>query len=167
MQLNSIKMKKSMTRLTVFSLFIIALLLSAASCPKDDPCVQETCTPSSSEITKSINVFDYTLTSTYYNQVVANFKFVQTKTYYPVRPNECTTCPTDGYSVTLQISNATNKTIHFDYSISFLLNFASWNYQGVATINPNGSINVGQISNNGSSISLGQILIQSANITYQ
>jgi len=159
-----------MKKMKNFRIFIVLLTIGILnlifnSCNPDHPCSEKPCTSSSSDITKSINGFDFNSNSAFFNQVVANFKFTQTTSVFSP-PNECSNCPLTSYSVALQITNETNKIINFDYSISFHLNLDSWNYQNVAVINPNATINVGEISNHGASISLGQIVIQSNNIAY-
>jgi hypothetical protein len=146
------------------TLILISSSILFTGCPGD--CVPENCTENSNDIQASVNGFDLNPQSAYYNQVVANFSFTQTHKTYSNPPNECTTCPNDSYSVKLKITNETNKSIQFDYSINFNLNLAAWNYQNVATIGPNSTLDVGQISANGASISLGRIIIQSANISY-
>jgi hypothetical protein len=147
-------------------LILLALILFCIGCEEGQSCKQESCTENDSDNVRGLNGFDFNPGSDYYNQVVANFKFTQTTTTYKP-PNERSICPSQEYAVKLQITNETNKIIHFDYNISYVLNFASWNYQDVVTINPLSVVEVGQISNNGASISLGQITIQSTNITYQ
>lgn len=112
--------------------------------------------------TASVNGSDFRAFSPYYNKVVAVFNFEQTSNSYTGRCSETSSCNT-----TLQIKNTTTKTIAFDYNIVFKLNFVQWNYQGYATIPPTETLDVGTINSNCASISLGQMLIQSANITYQ
>jgi hypothetical protein len=148
------------------SLLILILLLTLTGCPTPSKCSQETCTSYHTDLVRSVNFFDFNSNSIYYNQSVATFKFTQTRTTYSA-PNECSTCPSEGFNTALLLTNQTNKVIHFDYNVSFLLNFASWNYQGVATINPLATLSVGEISTNPASITLGQITLQSASITYQ
>lgn len=129
----------------------------------DDDVIEQRCTSNSEVRKKNVNGFDFRQASPYYNQVVANFKFTQTSTTYTggndCKPMECVT--------TLSIQNVTTKKITFDYNITFTLNFVSWNYQDVATIEPSATLDIGQINNNCASLALGQVFIQSANISYQ
>lgn len=141
--------------------FFLSLTLFL-SCKK-----QKTTTPSCTEkivnAPGSVNFFDFKATSPYYNQVVANFKFNQnTKTY-----SGTTSCPAMQCSTALIIQNVTVKKITFDYKITFTLNFVKWEYQGVAVIDAGASLTVGEVSANCASLLLGQIVLQSANITYQ
>lgn len=155
------------TQLTV--IFLTASIL-LNGCLKEiyevEPCVPKICSPVPSGIERTINGYDFDSASEYYNQVVVNYKFSQTTIHY-IAPNACSTCPTDSHRVDLLISNQTNKMVHFDFSISFVLNLVSWNYHGVATINPNETFEADQISNNEANITVGQFTIQTANITYQ
>ena len=138
-------------------------MLSASCTDKGDGVDNNSCTKTSSTNVRSINFFDLKTSSPYYNQVVANFKFNQTSNTY----SGGTACPSMDCGTTLVIQNATPKKITFDYNIIFNLNLISWNYQGVATIAANSSLDVGQLNSNCGSISLGAISIQSASVTYQ
>lgn len=143
-------------------LFSIISFSSLSSCCKDKGCSVTT------EIkTKSVNLFDRKPTSAYYNQVVAGFKLNQTVNDYK-DATRCSSCSKSlECATTLSITNGTNKTMIFDYSVSFNLNLINWNYQGVATIAAGGTLEVGQINTNCGDLNLGTVLVQSANITYQ
>lgn len=154
-----------MSKLFLTVLFSFCSLLMLNSCD-EQKCETKACNASSTNSNRAINLYDIKPGSPYYNQSVANFRFIQTSTKY-TQPNECTVCDVGSFSVTLQIANNTNKTIYFDYNITFVLNFASWSYQNVCTIPPYGTTDIGQISSNGASITLGSFAIQSANISYQ
>jgi len=124
--------------------------------PPPPPPPPPPCTGENHTYTKSINGFDFTFGSPYYNKAIVNFKFVQ----------EQLACPSFTSSTSLVIQNLTTNTVSFDYSISFVLNYAAWNYQDVAVIPPLSSIDVGKINQNPARIDLGGINIQGQNITY-
>ncbi len=137
-------------------------LFSLIACPKDNGCVSITET-----LNRSINLIDKKNSSSYYNLAVANFKLTQNIKSYKSADND-STCNTVGeYSTSLIIQNSTTKKITFDYNISFSLNMGGWNYQGVATIPAGGIMDVGVINGNPLNITLGSIMIQSSNITYE
>ncbi len=141
------------------------VLFSAAfisGCKKDDASSSE-CTAKTTNAPRSINFFDIKAGSPYFNQVVASFKFNQGSTSY----SGGTGCPISECSTTLSIQNITAKKITFDYNIIFTLNFVQWNYQGIAVIDAGATINVGEINASCTSLTLGQIVLQSASITYQ
>jgi hypothetical protein len=140
----------------------LLLLLFLASCHKDKGCKESTESRS-----RSINLFDTKSTSIYYNQVVANFKFLQTSKINSPYDSYSTCTTPSTYPITLSIQNLTAKKMIFDYNISFNINLISWNYQGVATIPAGGSLDVGEITNNSGNITLGSFIIQSVNIVYQ
>lgn len=132
------------------------------SCKKDKT-TAPTCNEKTINAPASVNFFDFKTTSPFYNQVVANFKFNQsTKSY-----SGTASCPLMQCSTALIIQNVTAKKITFDYKITFTLNFAKWEYQGVALIDAGSSLIVGEISNNCASLLIGKIVLQSANISYQ
>lgn len=155
------KIAKNLTKTltTCLTLFSATLIFS---CEKDEA-TAATCTEKITNSPVSVNFFDFKTTSPYYNKVVANFKFNQsTKTY-----SGTTSCPSMECSTALIIQNVTVKKITFDYKITFTLNFVKWEYQGIAVIDAGASLTVGEISTNCASLLLGQIVLQSANITYQ
>jgi hypothetical protein len=88
--------------------------------------------------------------------VFATFQFSQESTFYKGlcsgKSPECFT--------NLIIENNTNRNIQFGYIIIYTLNAASWNYQNVATISPRSTLNVGLVSKNCASLTLGKIVIQ-------
>lgn len=139
--------------------FVVSFLLMG--CDKED--TSQSCRETTTTRNRSVNFFDLRSSSPFFNQVVANFKFTQlSKTY-----SGSSTCPLIDCSTLLSIQNNSNKKISFDYNITFGLNFAQWNYQGVAVINPRASIEIGQINSSCAAIDLGALFIQSASITYQ
>lgn len=146
--------------LFVFIMTVTSFLLGGCEKENNDA---KACTPQTSNSPRSGNFFDFKTTSPYYNQVVAVFKFNQASTSYSGGTN----CPSDQCSTTLNIQNVTTKKITFDYSITFTLNFVQWNYQGLAVIDPGATLNVGEISKSCTSLTLGQIVVQSNNISYQ
>lgn len=151
-----------MSRL-IHMLVILSGLVFTVSCTKDDPPPSDTCRKNLTTSIRSINFFDTRVSSPYYNQVVANFKFVQISNEYSGSPS----CPQMDCATTLLIQNSTTRKITFDYNLLFSLNLIRWNYQGVAVVPAGGSLDVGQINSNCGSISLGSFLIQSASISYQ
>jgi|GEM_PF-6308145 len=154
-------MKKIKKFYSVSILFLTAL--SFEGCYK---CQEEACTPVYSYGNHNENLVDSNVSSAFYNQSVANFQFTQTITTYNT-PNECTTCPAISASTALQISNLTEKTINFDYTINFDLNAAHWEHIGGNTIAPSGSIIVGQVdTTNTAIISQGNFTIQFTRIIY-
>ena len=145
-----------------------------AGCEKDPttdvnpPPPTATCVETTTPYFKSVNFFDFRTTSPFYNQAVANFRFSQdSKSYRSSNPSLPLTCPSLSCKTDLLITNNTNRKITFDFSVSFSLNFAAWNYQGAVTINPASSVNVGTINSNCARIDLGTVLLQSSNIAYQ
>jgi len=144
---------------------LIILTISVFGCCKKDtatPSPNNQCTETTNTNSRSINLIDITSGSAYYNQAVATFQFVQAHNTYSGSVN----CPLEDCSVALTLHNNTSKKITFDYNIIFQLNFASWNYQGYATIPANSSLAVGQINSSCASVSLGAFTIQSASISY-
>ena len=147
---------------------IIVLLLgtmiafSQMGCSKDDASTANSTPTADTTINrKNANLIDVNPSSVYHNQAVAVFSFTQTTI------TGASVSQSLSSSVNLQITNETNRTIHFDYNIDFAINSISWNYQNVATICPNSTINVGEISKSPGNISLGAITLQSVSITYQ
>lgn len=143
-----------------FAIFLSATLLSGC---KKETATSSACTAQTTNSPRSVNFFDFKTTSPYFNQVVASFKFNQTSTSY----SGSTGCPSSQCSTVLTIQNVTAKKITFDYNVIFTLNFVQWNYQGIAVINSGASLNIGEINTGCTSLALGQIVLQSANITYQ
>ncbi len=151
-------------KLYAFLLLLIPLTFSQCSGGGIDDIVFPTpnCTRLSQNAVQTINFFDLQNSSPFFNQVVANFEFSQTSDSYSGGPG----CPPMACQNYLVIRNLTDKTISFDYSITFTLNSIKWNYQNAAVIPPGSSVDVGQINSDCGSITLGSILIQSAKITY-
>lgn len=147
--------------LCYFFIFLSAVLTTG--CDKEDFGSSPKCTEQKTNSPRSVNFFDFKAGSPYYNQVVASFKFNQSSTSY----SGGTVCPSSVCSTTLIIQNVTIKKITFDYKVTFTLNFVQWNYQGVAVIDPGASLAVGEINAGCTSLALGQIVLQSASITYQ
>lgn len=147
---------------TQFAYVLAIIILSASlSCTKttpDNPGNQGSGCNSSDSLAylASINGFDFTLGSPYYNQAIVNFKFTQLET----------TCPSTSSSTDLIIQNLTNNTVSFAYSIIFRLNYVSWNYQNAVVIPPHSSVDEGQVNSNPARIDFGTISIQGSNITY-
>ena len=144
---------------SILLLSILLISIFTSSCTKHtDSTPSSPCAGSVPNIySKSINIFDLTFGSPYYNQVIANFKFTQTQN----------TCPSLTSSTSLVIQNNTKNTISLDYNINFSLNLIQWNSQGVATIPPFSSFDAGVINSNPGRIDLGAMLIQCASITYR
>lgn len=143
----------------------IALILINNGCSKPSPDTPYNpvperpsgCSSADSSIYQaSVNGFDFTPGSPYYNQVVVNFKFIQSET----------TCPSSSSTTDLVLKNLTNNTISFVYNIVFHLNYVTWNYQNAIVIAPLASVDIGQINTNPARIDLGSISIQGSNITY-
>lgn len=155
-----------MKKIILFNQFIafFSVINLLVSCWDDKTVTQPLCPAVANTKIKSINEFDGNLASSFYAQAVLNYKLTQTIKSY--QGTACQSSPTE-YEIGLQIQNNTNKKISFDYSITFTLNFIQWNYQGAATINPYGTIDIGIINNNGADVSLGQVLVISNRITYQ
>jgi hypothetical protein len=153
---------------SISKIFCFAALLSApflTGCSKEDliPSSSSSCSSQTTNSPRSVNFFDFKTTSPYFNQVVASFKFNQSSTSY----SGGVSCPSSQCSTTLLIQNVTVKKIIFDYKVTFTLNFVQWNYQGVAVIDPGAMLNVGEINSGCTSLALGQIVLQSTNVTYQ
>lgn len=142
---------------------LILLAMLCSCCSDDDSAPVTECVKSTDTRNRQINGFDGNPSSEFFNQVVANFKFSQTTDIYSGGTN----CPFMECVTTLSIQNLTNKKMTFDYNIVFILNATSWNYQGFISILPGAIANVGVVSNNCGSISLGSLSIQSANIDYE
>lgn len=151
--------------LLVYAVLVLVGTSLAGSCKKDgdEPQPEKECTKTTTTNNRSVNLFDLKTSSAYYNQVVANFKFVQASNTY----KGTTSCPFMDCSTVLIIQNVTPKTITLDFNVIFQLNLAQWNYQGVATVAPNSTAEIGQVSSNCGSIALGSFVIQSASITYR
>ena len=128
-----------------------------------DPVPLPSCTEQITNSPRSVHFFAFRAACPYFNQVVASFKFNQSSKSF----SGTTSCPASQCSTTLIIQNATSRKITFDYKITFTLNFVKWDYQGVAIVDAGAALNVGEVSNSCTSLSLGQIVIQSASITYQ
>jgi hypothetical protein len=152
--------------ITVIIMLSSFVLQSCGDDPDNPDCVPQACTSKSQSHIATVNGFDGNPLSDFYNKVVANFQFSQSSTDYTA-PNYCSHCSPSESVTNLTISNATDKTITFDYSISYSMNAYHWNYQNVARIDPHASITINQISTNYGDISRGQIIIQSTNITYE
>lgn len=122
------------------------------------------CDTSYDESSATVNLFDKQIGSPFYNQVVAVFKFKQV-----TKKLSGAYCYNSGLqsSTTLVIQNTTNKKISFDYYVSWALNAGSWTYQNFASINANGTQDVGFINDNAGIIGKGVITIQSSAISYQ
>ncbi len=151
--------------LLVYAVLALAGASLAESCKKhgDEPQPEKECTKTTITNSRSVNLFDLRTSSVFYNQVVANFKFVQASNTYKGTSN----CPFMDCSTVLVIQNVTPKTITLDFNVIFQLNLAQWNYQGVTTIAPNATAEIGQVSSNCGSINLGSFVIQSASINYR
>lgn len=146
----------------------IAMLIACVlwqGCIKDCTPAPQDCIPTITTITRTVNGADKNTGSTYYNQPVVKFNLEQWF-YYFSHPNTCTFCSEDFATVKLQLQNTTNKTIHFSYSLLYTRDMVNWSYQNTATIAPNGSYNVGDVSANASDVSQGNITVQLSNITY-
>ena len=147
-----------MVYLTIGCLFLFNFF-SCGGGGGDDPAP---CTPSTGSEATSVNGFDRNPNSQFYNKAVANFTFNQAKTTYS------NNCQISSYgSTSLSITNATNKTMSFDYGITFIRNAVTWQYQNLAVIPPKSSINVGVINGGATQINGGNITIVSSSITYQ
>jgi hypothetical protein len=155
------KYKNLISAFVGFSFLVTIIFLTG--CEKEDTTSSSKCTSQTTNSPRSVNFFDFKSTSPYFNQVVANFKFNQSSTSY----SGGTSCPSSQCSTTLVIQNVTVKKITFDYKVTFTLNAVQWNYQGVAVIDPGASLTVGEISASCTSLALGQIVLQSVNISYQ
>lgn len=116
----------------------------------------------------NINGVDPYPNSAYFDQVVANFNLTQTVTTYSPQTLSFKKCYDPKSVVTLNIRNLTDKTINFPYRINFTLNYNYWNYENVATIPPEGLINVGIINYNLPVITQGSLSVNPTGpITYK
>jgi len=76
-------------------------------------------------------------------------------------------CQQHDYGVTrLPITNAINRTISFNYLITATIGLVTWQYQDVATIPANTTIDVGVINSNVQRLHIGTVIILLNNITY-
>lgn len=140
-----------------FSILFVSSVITGCHKPKLESPTSRCSSADSTTYVKSLNIFDFTPGSFHYNQVIANFQFVQTET----------TCPSEGSVTHLIIQNNTQNTISFDYNINFSLNLARWNYQGIATIAPFSSLDAGDVSSNPARTDMATITIQCANVMYR
>ena len=143
-----------MKKITLFAISFLTIVLF--SCKKDPVTPPAPQCPPSKAYNSRINIFDLRPASPFFNTVIANFRLKQTQN----------SCPTLQSSTTLLIQNNTANTISFDYNINLTLNFVSWNYQGVVSVLPNSSQDVGVINENPVRVDLAKIIVQCANIQY-
>lgn len=147
-------MKKSI----IICIASFTMMIIFTGCKKDDLVVPQppACQTQPASYIKTINFFDFNPSGPYWNKVVANFKLAQATNF----------CPSLSSSTTMIIKNNTGATVTLDYNINFSLNFVHWNYQGVVTLPPFGTIDEGAISGNAARLDLGTVIIQAANISY-
>jgi len=142
-------------------IFILAVVLSGCPASKNTDATPNCTSQASSEVS-SFNVFDLNPSSGYFNNAIANFSFNQASVIYP------NNCKVDSYGNTsLQITNAVNKTISFSYQVTATIGIVTWQYQNVATIAPNASVDVGVINSNPQRLNLGSVVIYTGLITYK
>lgn len=132
------------------SMIVLAVLSMNMSC-------HECGAPAVTTYYASANVFDQ-VTGTY----TQTFNFTQTQKNYSKGD-----CNPFSSSTTLKITNITPFTASFVYTIIYNLNLVSWQKQGSITIGPQGTVDVGEISQSGARIDLGEIVVIYSNVSYK
>lgn len=97
--------------------------------------------------------------------VVAVFKLVQNLQSY-----EHTACKTKTpvCGVSLVITNATDQTVSFDYTLNYSISTGNfWKYEGFARLNKGDTLNLGRINSNCSWISDGDVTVTTTNVSYK
>jgi hypothetical protein len=156
---------KTLTRIFALVINIALLPLSLVTL---NSCKDCGCTESSSDATTSKDITDLNADSEFFEQQVAVFKLTQTTTFSIPNSSDCD-CLDPRYATKLSITNKTNKTISIDqYTVYFTLDTFQWNYNKntVTNIAPNSTLEVGEVSTDGTDITTGQMTIVMSGIEY-
>jgi hypothetical protein len=152
---------------------ILALVINIALLPLSlatlNSCKDCGCTESSSDADASRDIKDLNTESEFYQQNVAEFKLTQTTTFSIPNSSDCD-CLDPRYVTKLSITNKTNKTISIDQcTVYFTLDTFQWSYNKntVTTIAPNSTLEVGEVSTDGTDITTGQMTIVMSGVEYE